>query len=281
MGISPSTQAEQTHALEPVATTEYTGVVVEALRTTPAPGMKELIVGAKLTVTSESWHEGKAGPWSAAPSVMPCYECPYCHQPKRKGNWTTLQWEASSAEDKPFTLDIRVPGYICEECQIQYIDGGEFDATADDVTQFHQLIADLLVQGKASPVGQETVPELTVETMVSREFLACLGTKAAMNNLSEENLDLLLVKITDVVKKTNSQHEGKTPVRLHRVKNEEIEKLREIHGLYNHKSATMLRLRLRRGRPCSRNTTFQTAKTGRESICWSVHYVGRSRNGIA
>ena len=42
-----------------------------------------------------------------------------------------------------------------------------------------------------------------------------------------------------------------------------------------------LRLRLRRGRPCTRNTTFQTAKTGCESICWPVHYVGRSRNGIA
>jgi hypothetical protein len=49
-------------------------------------------------------------------------------------------------EDEPFILNIREPGYICEECQDRHIAGGEFDATAEDVTQFHQLIADFLVQ---------------------------------------------------------------------------------------------------------------------------------------
>ena len=108
MGTSPSTQAEQMQALEPVATTGYTSAIVDALRTTPAPGSQDLTIGAKLMVKSESWHEGNAGPWSVAPSVMPCYECPSCHQHKRAGYWTTLQWEASPVKDKPFTLDIRV-----------------------------------------------------------------------------------------------------------------------------------------------------------------------------
>ena len=236
MGNAPSAMGqEMCQERDPDATAKYTAGLVESLKTKPAPGIRELTVGAKLEVMSVSWHcEAGPAPWHE----NRLYECPSCWQHKREGFCTTMRWNASPVQNQPCCLTIRNLVYLCEECQERQLAGGDFDASVEDVAQFRRQIANPRIE---VPVGQETVPELTVETMVSSEFVAMLSTKAAMDNLSMEDLDLVLGKILLAVKKINIERTGKTLIKLNHVGEKEIKKLKEKHGPYNHRSATVLK----------------------------------------